>query len=274
MEISKSPIRFYATLLDSYQDYLDTPIIYEKYWGFAAEPPFTLDEFWVRQRASLIDRINRVPFTSEAASKGTAFNAIIDNLIAGVQDEKVKLSEIRAEGTTIIAIKAEIDGFTFTFPYALCREFADYYKGAITQVLTEAPISTYYGDVVLYGYMDYLMSLSIHDLKTTGSYYAGKFKHHFQHLVYPYCLMQNGMDLRVFEYNIAEIDKYGRCATYTETYVFNPTRDIPKLKAHCEGLIEFVLDNLQYITDQRIFGGENPPGYVGAPVDINILKCA
>lgn len=272
MEISKSQIRLYATLLDAFQDYLDTPLIYEKYWGFASEPPFTLEEFWVRQRASLIDKINRVPFTSEAASKGTAFNAVIDHIVAGTQDEKVSMSEVYGESGEVTSIRAEADGFTFAFPYALCREFAEYYKGAIPQVLTEAPISTYYGDVVLYGYMDYLMPLSIHDLKTTGSYYVGKFKRHFQHLVYPYCLMQNGMDLRMFEYNIAEIDKYGRCATYTETYAFNPTRDIPKLKAHCEGLIEFVLDNLQYITDQRIFGGENPPGYVGVPVDISTLK--
>ena len=263
--------RVYATIIDAWQNYLDTPQIYDKYYGFSNEPPYTLDEFWVKQHASLIDKINRVPFTSEAASKGTAFNAVIDTLITGQLDEKVRMSRVLGENGERVAIQAELDGFTFQFPYELCREFALYYKGAIPQVRVSAILHTMYGDVEVYGFIDELMPLSVHDIKTTASYSASKFKHHSQHLVYPYCLIQNGSDIQTFEYNVAEIDKYGRWQTYTETYVFDPDRDIPILRERCEGLIEFLLQNSQHITDRRIFGGENPDGYVGVPVDISKL---
>lgn len=263
--------RIYATLLDAWQDYLNTPQIYDKYWGFSNEPPHTLEEFWVKQHASLIDKINRVPFTSEAASKGTAFNAVIDTLITREPDDKVRMSKVYGENGKWEAIQAELDGFTFQFPYEICNEFATYYKGAIPQVRVSAILHTMYGDVEVYGFIDELMPLSVHDIKTTANYSASKFKHHSQHLVYPYCLLQNGSDIRTFEYNVAEIDKYGRWQTYTETYVFDPDRDIPILRERCEGLIEFLLQNQKFITDRRIFGGENPEGYVGVPVDIKQL---
>lgn len=270
---NKSEVRYkvYATLLDAWQDYLDTPQIYDKYWGYSNEPPHTLEEFWVKQHASLIDRINRVPFTSEAASKGTAFNAVIDTLHTRQPDEKVKMSKVFDERGKCIAIRSELDGFTFQFPYEICMEFALYYKGAIPQVRVSAILHTVYGDVELYGYIDELMPLSTHDIKYTGSYSASKFKHHSQHLVYPYCLMQNGSDVRTFEYNVAEESKSGNWQTYTETYVFDPDRDTPILRERCEGLIEFALQNRQFITDRKIFGGENPEGYVGEPIDINKL---
>jgi hypothetical protein len=270
---NQSEVRYklYATLLDAWQDYLDTPQIYDRYWGYSNEPPHTLEEFWVKQHASLIDRINRVPFTSEAASKGTAFNAVIDTLITGQLDEKVKMSKVLDENGKPLAVQAELDGFTFRFPYEICKEFALYYKGAIPQVRVSAIFSTMYGNVELYGYIDELMPLSVHDIKYTGNYSASKFKHHSQHLVYPYCLILNGSNVRTFEYNVAEESKSGNWQTYTETYVFDPARDIPILRERCEGLIEFALQNRQLITDRKIFGGENPDGYVGEPIDIHKL---
>lgn len=268
---NQSEVRYkvYATLLDAYTDYLETPQIYDKYWGYSAEPPHTLEEFWIKQHASLIDRINRVPFTSEAASKGTAFNAVIDTLITGELDEKVKMSKVLDENGKPLAVQAELDGFTFRFPYGICKEFALYYKGAIPQVRVSAILPTAYGNVELYGYIDELMPLSVHDIKTTGNYSASKFKHRSQHLVYPYCLIQNGSYVPTFEYNVAEESKSGNWQTYTETYVFDPDRDIPILRERCEGLIEFALQNRQFITDRKIFGGENPEEYVGKPIDIH-----
>lgn len=263
--------RLYATLLDAWQDYLDTPQIYDRYWGLSARPPHTLEEFWIKQHASLIDRINRVPFTSEAASKGTAFNAVIDTLITGRPDEKVPMSKVLDDNGKPLAVQAELDGFTFQFPYRICMEFALYYKGAIPQVRVSAILSTMYGNVELYGYIDELMPLSIHDIKYTRRYSAGKFKRHSQHLVYPYCLIHNGSNVPTFEYNVAEESKSGNWHTYTETYVFDPGRDIPVLRERCEGLIEFAIQNRQFITDRKIFGGENPDGYMGQPIDINRL---
>ena len=269
---SKPAYCIYATLLDAYCDYLDTPLIYDKYWGFSNEPPHTLDEFWVIQHNSLIDKINRVPFTSEATSKGTAFNSVIDTLIDGKPDNKVKLGKLLDENGKPYVIQAELDGFTFQFPVEICKEFARYYKGAIPQVYVEAILPTAYGDVKLYGYIDELMPFSAHDIKLTGSYSASKFKHHNQHIVYPCCLTENGRDIRHFEYNIAENDKYGRWQTFTETYCFDPDRDIPILRERCEGLIEFIRQNRHAITDRKIFGDENPPGYVGIPQPLELPK--
>lgn len=269
--LSKVRYRIYATALDAWQNYLDTPQIYDRYWGFSDNPPHTLEEFWIMQRASLIDRINRVSFTSEVASKGTAFNVVIDTLQTDQLDEKVKTCQVLDKNGKPSAIMAELDGFTFRFPYKICKEFALYYKGAIPQVRVSAILPTGYGNVELYGYIDELMPLSIHDIKYTRTYSASKFKHHSQHLVYPYCLIQNGSYVPTFEYNVAEESKSGKWQTYTETYVFDPERDIPILRERCEGLIEFLLQNLQHITDRKIFGGENPEGYVGQPIDINKL---
>jgi hypothetical protein len=99
------------------------------------------------------------------------------------------------------------------------------------------------------------MPTSVHDIKTTSQYYVGKFKNHSQHLVYPYCLIQSGNDIKTFEYNVATIGVNGY-QTYTETYVFNPGRDIPILTQRIEDLIQFVEDNRHLITDKKIFGGE------------------
>ena len=128
----------------------------------------------------------------------------------------------------------------------------------MTQQRVEAILPTTYGNVLVYGLIDELMPTSVHDIKTTGSYTIGKFKDHHQHLVYPYALMQNGSDVRTFEYNIVEFNKGGSVVdTYTETYVFNPERDIPILTSHCEEFIRFLEENRELITDKKIFGGEN-----------------
>lgn len=262
--------RLYATLLDAYVDYLDTPLIYDRYWGYSENPPHTLEEFWIKQQASLIDRINRVSFVNEAASKGTAFNDVIDAMVARKNRSETTIYTV-FHGGEATAVRARRDGFTFQFPYAVCREFADYYRGAIPQLRVSAVLPTCYGNVEVYGVIDELMPLSVHDIKYTGNYCASKFKHHSQHLVYPYCLMQSGSDVRTFEYNVAEESKSGTWQTYTETYVFDPERDIPVLRERCEGLMDFILNNRRFITDRKIWGGENPEGYIGEPVDINKL---
>lgn len=61
--------RIYATLLDSYFNYLNSDVIYERYYGWSENPPCTEEEFRQKQFQELIDRINRKPFDSEAADK-------------------------------------------------------------------------------------------------------------------------------------------------------------------------------------------------------------
>ena len=219
--MNKVNYKFYATLLDAFKNYVDSDIIYQRYWGFSENPPFSEEEFHEQQFQELIDRINRKPFDSEAADKGTAFNEVIDCMIENRKSETVKVEKVykvnrfgacdemgkplyydEEETKEVIALKATYNNREFTFPISLCREFAAYYKGALTQQRVEAALPTAYGNVLVYGLIDELMPTSVHDVKTTGSYTVGKFKDHHQHLVYPYALMQNGSDVRTFEYNI------------------------------------------------------------------------
>lgn len=267
--------QFYATLLDAFAGYINSSIIYQEYWGFSENPGKTEQDFEAEQFQSLIDRINRVPFDSEAADRGTAFNEIVDCMILGCQSEKMQIERVYQEivghqdtgvetkpmlvpvghTTEVVALKATYNNRTFTFPISLCREFADYYKGATPQVLTSANLKTMYGTVRLYGYIDELMPTSVHDIKTTGKYSVGKFRHNWQHLVYPYCLIASGCPIYDFEYNVAEFPKYGEIKTYTESYRFDPEQDTDRLTQHCEQLIEFLEANRHLITDTRIFGG-------------------
>ena len=243
--------KIYATLLDSYFNYLNSNVIYERYYGWSENPPCTEEEFQQKQFQELIDRINRKPFDSEAADKGTAFNELVDALIESRKPNGMSV-ERNAENTCYMVV---YNNREFVFPISICREFANYYKGALTQQRVEAILPTSYGDVMVYGLIDELMPTSVHDIKTTGSYTVGKFKDHHQHLVYPYALMKNGSDVRIFEYNIVEFNKGGYVVdTYTETYVFNPERDIPILTNHCEEFIRFLEENRALITDTKIFG--------------------
>ena len=202
----------------------------------------------------MIDRINRVPFDSEAADKGTAFNEVVDALIENRKPRGVEVERSADNAAYVVTYNNR----AFTFPIALCREFSAYYQGALTQQRVSATLPTAFGEVEVYGVIDELMPTSAHDIKTTGSYTVGKFKDHWQHVVYPYCLTMNGCDIRTFEYNVAEFNKSGYVTgTYTETYVFDPDRDIPLLQRQCEELIRFLNDNRDLITDKKIFGGEN-----------------
>lgn len=236
--------RFYATLLDAFTDYLSSDTLWEKYWGWSDNPPHTPEEFKEKQFRELIDRINRVPFDSEAADRGTAFNEVVDALI-----EKRKPAGMDVKRTADNAsYLVNYNDRKFTFPIALCREFSKYYEGALSQQRVSAILPTAFGPVEVYGVIDELMPLSVHDIKTTSSYYVGKYKGHWQHIVYPYCLTQGGSDVRLFEYNVTDFRQ-----TYTESYTFVPERDIPRLTEHCENFIRFLQDNRELITDKKIF---------------------
>jgi hypothetical protein len=244
--------RFYATLLDGFQGYLSSSEIYQEYWGMSDDPKKTEEEFEEEQFQSLINRINRVPMTwedSEAADKGSAFNEAVDCIIAGKQSEKMILKSNKESGT----ITADYNKRTFIFPLALIMEFANYFKGGVSNVFTEGVLPTKYGDVVLYGYIDELMPFKIHDIKTTSKYKAGKFRNGWQHIVYPYCLNLEGNKITEFEYNVAVLGTNNNYSTFTEFYRFIPGRDEVILTSHVEALIEFIETNRNLITDTKIF---------------------
>ena len=240
---------FYPTILDSFQSFLDSEKNWELFYGGSEDPKYSVEEYEAMQRQELIERINRVPFVSEAADRGTAFNEVVDCLILGQNTERedMTIQSVKEEGI----IRVQFRNSVFDYPISLCREFADYFKGAVPQVRTEGILPTIYGPVLLYGYIDELMPLSVHDIKTTSRYNAFKFRDHWQHVVYPYCLHQEGSKITLFEYNVVKWGKVNE--TFTEPYNFNISRDTEKLLNHCELFIEFLENNRNQITDKKIF---------------------
>ena len=244
--------KFYATLLDAYQNYLDSDIIWERYWRYSENPPHSPEEFRQAQFQGLIDKINRKPFDSEKADRGTAFNEVIDCMILKKNSTKVELHRVENQKGELLGVNATFNERTFYFPLPLLKEVAGYYKGALPQQYIQAVLPTIFGDVLLYGYMDYVQPFCTHDLKTTGKYAVGNYKNHWQHIVYPYALYQNGINVPDFEYNIVELEKSGY-NTYTESYSFVPERDVQKLTQFCEDFIQFLQTNRELITDKKIF---------------------
>ena len=240
----KPKYKFYATLLDAFQSYLDRAELYQKYYGFSEAPPYTEVEWDEKMECELIDKINRVPFESGAADKGTAFNEVIDCIIENRKCEKYQFTRQFADKADELLVSN--NKYTHTFSINLCREFANYFKGALTQHRVSGTIQTCYGLVEVYGVIDELMPLSIHDIKTTSKYEAFNYKNNWQHIVYPYCT-----GITDFEYNITDFKE-----TYTEKYVFEKERDTERLKKHCEQFIEFICLNSNLITDKKIFNEE------------------
>ena len=253
MQNPQPKYRIYATLLDAYWNYLQSYDIWERYWGGSDNPPHTPEEFEQQQLSDLIDRINRKPFDSEAADRGTAFNELVDALIEQRRPQEMEVSRDEEQTHYVVGFR----GRTYRFPIAACVTMANHYRGALTQQRVEALLPTAYGSVMVYGLIDELMPLSVHDIKTTGSYQMGKFRHHHQHLVYPYALMMNGSDIREFHYDIVEFDRKGQIVGYhNEVYLFRPERDIPVLRDHCEQFIRFLEEHRAEITDKKVFNME------------------
>lgn len=246
--------KIYPSVLDAFNNYLCAEDVWMQYWGNSENPSMTLEDFQVKTFNDLMDTINRVESEpSEPASRGTCFNEIVDCLIAKRKPDFP--CERVVDGLTTF-YECQFDGFTFRFPLNVCSWFAKYYDGAMSQVKVSAVLDTCHGDVELYGYIDELMPLSVHDIKTTGSYSFPKFKDHAQHLVYPYCLRKNGNDISRFEYNILLLPKYGSPEIHTEVYVFDDERDIPILRQDVEDFIDFLEINRRLITNKKIFNNE------------------
>lgn len=197
---------------------------------------------------SLIDCINRVPFESEAADRGTAFNEVVDCI---VENRKSKRFEISADESEIAVM---MNGKIFKFSKELAKCIATPLKegNALTQYRVEGTLPTQYGEVFLYGYLDYLLPFMIVDLKTTGKYNVFKYRNNWQHIVYPYCLNQQGIEITDFEYLVTDFK-----GVYKEAYAYMPKLDTARLKEVCERFIEFLEGNRELITDKKIFNEQN-----------------
>lgn len=254
--------RIYPSLLDGYTNLKQSGEVWEMYWGFSENPPHTQEEFEQIQFQELIDKINRVPSEpSQAALRGTALNTLCDRLVCGITDPRCEFVPINAEDGEVMGFKALITdrdaSGEFFFPRAMTDKLISLYPTLETipqAQLSNVIVSPKYGAVELYGYADYILPHSIHDLKTTGKYAVGKFKHHAQHLVYPYCV--DPQRVQRFDYDVVEITKGNAWAFYQETYIYEPQRDILRLIALLEEFIEWLESNREKITDKKIFNQE------------------
>ena len=71
--------RIYPSLLDKFDKYLRADEEVESFWNIdneTGEYKRSPEEIEENLKQDLLDAINRVPFESEAADKGTAFNAM------------------------------------------------------------------------------------------------------------------------------------------------------------------------------------------------------
>ena len=205
--------------------------------------PSLLDAFtWYKKsenpeaKLELVNRINRVPFQSDAVDKGTAFNELVDDF-GVLKVDKTKPGIIKYAG--------------FEFEENIINEFKKEVAGAIPQQKVEALIETQMGLVFIYGYADEILGDNCIDLKTTNKYEFPKFLHNWQHIVYPYCLNKMGIECNNFTYLITDFKDI-----YKEDYQFDGWNSIMKLNdALCE-FIFFLETNKELITDTKIFGNQ------------------
>ena len=219
------------------------------------------EEARIAKKQELIDKINRIPQPpTEAASLGTALNEIVDSLVTNRNVKDGVTAQKGLANGNYPVWNAEINGFSFCFDGILVDTLLDEFYDCLPQVFTKAELEVPQGIVTLYGYPDYVRDNMVVDLKTTSTYNVGKFRDHWQHLVYPYCLVKSGQleDFDTFTYLVAEVSKgrdgIVRASLYKEDY--NPSMD--EIEARIRQFltyefIPFLEDNRHLITEPKIF---------------------
>ena len=212
----------------------------------------------------LIDKINRVPTEpSEAASKGTIFNEIVDCIIEkrGTHHEGWTVESVADSQGNKSTIHASLDGFDFYFDAAFCKQVAAYFAGALPQYYIEAVLPCRYGNVMLYGWIDELCKDVVKDIKTTKRYEFGNYAHYWQRHVYPYCLIESGDSkfIKGFEFTVikwAGGTKYNPVISgemYKEYYTYDHCESSALIRQECERFIEWLEINKYKITNKKIF---------------------
>lgn len=248
----------YPSLLDQFARYQRADRAFESPFNQDADGEYkrSYDEITDELKQSLLNSINRVPFDSEAADRGTAFNEIVDSFIHGKRSDRVQMRGSMKDDTITALLKDR----TFVFNYRFCCKAADYFHGALSQVYVSAAVDTAYGLVELYGYVDEIVRDVVYDIKTTSRYEFGKYAEGWQRHVYPYCLTESGeMNVKAFEFTAYAL-KGGTSRTpvidgiqYPELYVYNHDESRELLRGQCERFIEFLEENRELITDKKIF---------------------
>ena len=258
--------KYTPSLLDALQQYLDSEALYEKFYGHSEEPSLSFEEYERKQFQELIDKINRVPFESEAADKGSCLNEIVDCIVMGKNStrEDISLSTMHGNYPSKPCILAQKGGRSFFFDIPFCKEVAEYFSGSLCQMYVEAPIETKYGTVLLYGYPDYVRMDMVYDLKTTSKYEFGKYQKYWQQHVYPWALTESGKceGIKAFEFSAFALKGGSERSPlivgdfYPEVYPYDHGRSERLLRGVCEQFYEFLNNNIALIKDEKILGGD------------------
>lgn len=262
--MSSPRYRIYPSLLDKFQALLDVEQTVEEFWNLDSDGAYkeTADEMSDRLERDLLDAVNRVPREPiEAADKGTCFNEVVDCLISRRKCEYEGMTIQSEEMGENRVITAKLNGFTFHYDVALCKEVAEILSGAISQHRCEAVIDTKYGDVELYGYADEIVEDAVVDIKTTSRYDFGKFSKGWQRHIYPWCLVASGQMKEVagFEFLVV-VWKGGTSRTPVlsgtlndEWYDYHHDQSEVAIRQICERFIEWLEAHREQITDKKIF---------------------
>lgn len=280
--MSTPKYRIYPSVLDKFQKFLDSDLVAEEFWNKDSEGDYKLspEEMSVQLEQELLDCINRVPHEpSEAADKGTAFNEVIDCIIehhpceredmeirtdmetevGGPCKQEPNSGEARYDITAYPFIGVKYNGWDFHFSVVLCRDMAHYFIGCIPQYTCSAILPTIYGDVELYGHVDYINTNKIHDLKTTKNYTFGNYEKYWQRHLYPYCLIESGEmeEVTEFEFTVVKWRELKNQPIsgemFKEVYTYSHDASSKALRAICEAFIEWLEANRHRITDKKIF---------------------
>lgn len=272
MSQSRPRYRITPSLLNKFQEYVDAELLWEKFYGSSDDPAISLAEYEEKCEKELLDACNRVPFVSEAASKGTALNELVDCIVENRKQREDMVVERVYDPNAfdtfhknlLVALRVELDGFPFFFDINLVRSLADYFKGCTCQYRCEAIIDTCFGPAIVYGDADYIRMDVVYDLKSTGKYDFGKFEKGWQKHVYPYALIWSGemQSVSGFEYTAVQL-RGGNSKSpiitgdiYKEWYDFNFDDSKKRLRDICEAFIAWVEAHRELITHKRIFNEE------------------
>jgi len=216
--------KIYPSLLDSYFRYLKS--------GDSLEHDVAKKE--------LIDRINRVEISPlpQSILIGKELQRIVSDFATKKGQGFNHQEYIMIEGKQV-SVK-------------LIRELAQRIRGSLFDVYVEGDLETKHGNVLLYGYADYVKLHTVIDLKYVQNYAIGKYYSYSQRLVYPYCLMKSHNHILYFEYLATDL-----ISIFPETYVFNMEEQTKMLRNDVESFIDFLNENRSQIKDKKIFGGEN-----------------
>lgn len=266
LKMKKTPqYRLTPSLLNKYQDLLDSDLNWAKFYGDNDNSEVTAEEYYAKCEQELLDACNRVPFSSEPAAKGTALNELVDCILESrKQRDDMVVSRIYDPdecNPTVIGLHTELEGFSFDFDLNLVNALADYFFGSICQHRCEATLETSRGPVILYGDLDYLRMDVVHDLKSTSKYDYGKYEKGWQKHVYPWALIESGEVTTIsgFEYTVVPLTGGNSKSPlisgtiYREWYDYNHEATKAALIGIVEPFIDWIEAHRELITHPRIF---------------------